>query len=131
MRWLHQPTGVSVEASERRHTVENRREAMRRLRWALALQHREPIELERDAPSELFTRRSGGPKLALAAGHVDAPALVAEALDVLAAVDHEAERAAEWLGLSVSRMIKLLKLHPPALALLNDRLREAGRNTYR
>ena len=131
VRWTHEPTGVVVEASERRHTKENRREALRRLRFELALQHREPVDLEAGAPSELMRNRTAGSRLSLAATHADVPPLVAEALDVFAACDEDAGRAAEWLGLSVSRLVKLLKLHPPALAAFNERLAARGRNTYR
>lgn len=131
VRWEHLPTGVSVEASERRSTQDNRGRALRRLRLALAVEHREPLDPERAGPSELFARRTAGARLTLSSEHRDVATLIAEALDQLAAHEHHVERAAEALGLSTSRLVKLLKLHPPALVALNRALAAAGRNTYR
>ena len=58
--------------------------------------------------------------------HDDFPALLAEALDVLAETGHDPKRAAAELGCTPSQLVKLLKDEPRALALINERRREAG-----
>ena len=116
----HEPTGLVADASERRHFEQNRKAAMARLRLLLALRHREPTSLPGYTPSELWCRRASGSTLSVAADHEDVATLLAEALDVLAAADDDVSVAAEALGVSPSRVIKVLRLHSRALAELND-----------
>ena len=59
------------------------------------------------------------------AGHHDFPTLLAEALDVLAALDADPKRAAAVLDCTPSQLIRLLKLDPRALALVNGWRRSA------
>ncbi|RKY21244.1 MAG: peptide chain release factor-like protein [Planctomycetota bacterium] len=128
VRLVHVPTGVSALAGERRSLVINRGAALYRLRLALALGHRtQPAS----GPSELWRRRTGGATLAVGSSHDDVPALLAEALDVLDSVDDELPAAASRLQVSTSRLVRVLKLEPAALAALNQRLRAAGRSTWR
>jgi hypothetical protein len=51
--------------------------------------------------------------------HGDFPALLAEALDRLAACEWDAGEAAERLGITASQLVKLLKLEPAAFKRLN------------
>ena len=60
--------------------------------------------------------------------HDDFPALLAEAMDVLQAMDDEPRAAAEALGCSATQLVKLLKEEPEALAQINGRRRQAGRH---
>src|SRR4051794_19081409 len=56
----HKPTGLTAEASERRTQGENRRQALFRLRLKLALEVRQPIAINGDAPyrpSDLWQAR--------------------------------------------------------------------------
>jgi hypothetical protein len=55
---------------------------------------------------------------------VNFPTLPDEALDVLAALDFEPKPAAGVLRGTPSQLIRLLKLDPRALALVNRRRRE-------
>jgi hypothetical protein len=82
-------------------------------------------------PTALWRRRTAGPALYLAAEHPDVPALVAEALDVVAACDDELGEAARRLGVAPSRLLRVLRVQPAALGVLNQRLRAAGRPTWR
>jgi hypothetical protein len=59
-------------------------------------------------------------------GHADFPSLLAEALDVLAELNHDPKKAAGQLGCSPSQLIKLLKEEPKALAQVNDERRRLG-----
>ena len=131
VRLEHRPTGLVAEA--------NRRMALRRLRRLLALRHREPLgEQARAAlaagawrPSELWVARTGGSRLSVSASHADVPALLAEALDLLAACDDDLGVAAGHLGVAPSRLVKVLRLEPAALSELNRRLVDAGRRPWR
>ncbi len=114
----HRPTGMSAEANERRSQSENRREALRRLRFALALAVRRPVD-PREPPSPLWRSRCRGGRIALNPDHEDVPALLAEALDILEARDLDMKDAATFLGCTPSQLIKLLKIEPRAFAGVN------------
>ena len=122
---LHRPTGVAAEASERRGQAENRRVALFRLRVNLALQVRCPVDPD-DPPSPTWRSRCCGGRIAINPHHDDFPALLAEALDVVAARGMDLKGAAEALGCSASQLTKLLKDEPRALALVNRRRVELG-----
>jgi hypothetical protein len=57
--------------------------------------------------------------LKVSASHDDFPALLAEALDVLAAFGGEPKPAAAALGCTPSQLIGFLKIDPRAFALVN------------
>ena len=114
----HRPTGISAEASERRSQGQNRRQALFRLRVRLALEVRTPAEA---APSPLWNSRLRGGRIVVSADHDDFPALLAEALDVLADLDDDVKEASARLACSTTQLIKLLALEPLALGRLNDR----------
>jgi hypothetical protein len=113
----HLPTGVRAEASERRSQAQNRSVALFRLRVNLALEVRRPCG-PNCVPSPLWQSRCGG-GLKVRASHDDFPALLAEVLDVLAALDADPKRAAVVLACTPSQLIRLLKLDPRALLLVN------------
>ncbi len=112
----HTPSGVSAEANERRSQAENLRVALFRLRLALALGARTPPLPERSA---LWRSRQRGTRIAVNPKHDDFPALLAEALDVLAAEDWDDSTAAEKLGVSRTQLVRLLKQAPGAVVQLN------------
>ena len=113
---LHRPTGVRAEANERRMRTDNLRVAVERLRVQLALDVRGPAPA---GPSAKWVARVRGGRLALSVAHPDFPALLAEALDVLAAHEQEVVAAAPWLGVTPTQLVKLLAKEPRALAALN------------
>ncbi|HEX5011806.1 MAG TPA: peptide chain release factor-like protein [Planctomycetota bacterium] len=113
----HRPTGVRAEANERRTRTDNLRVATERLRLNLALAVREPAA---PGPSAKWVARVRGGRFALSAAHEDFPALLAEALDVLAAHEHEVIAAAPWLGVTPTQLVKLLAKEPRALAAVNE-----------
>jgi hypothetical protein len=114
----HRASGIQAEANERRSREANRTSALFRLRVNLALAMRTPIDTAQ-GPSPLWERRVRNGKLAINPGHDDFPALLAEALDVLAACDNDVSPSAEFLGVTASQFVKLLKLEPRALAQMN------------
>ncbi|MEM7627452.1 MAG: peptide chain release factor-like protein [Planctomycetota bacterium] len=114
----HRPTGVSGRATERRSQEANRQTAIFRLRVELALKVR--TELSADAqPSDTWRARVRSGKLAINPTHDDFPALLAEALNHLAAVGHDHAAAADRLGVSPSQLLKLLRHDPRGLQTLN------------
>ena len=131
VRLVHEPTGVGAEANERRSLEQNRIMALSRLRLRLALDVRTPVDLDSYRPSELWVARTRGAQLAVNPRHRDVPALLAEALDVLAALDDSVPEAAERLGVGSSRFLRVLKLEPASLAALNARRSVAGLKPYR
>lgn len=114
----HRPTGIQAEANERRRQAENRAVALFRLRLRLAVE----IRTDRKAatyPSERWRSRCRNGRLSVNPAHHDFPALLAEALDVLATHDFDVSRSAKALNCSGSQLVKLLKQEPPAFERLN------------
>jgi hypothetical protein len=114
----HRPTGVESEANERRSQAQNQTEALFRLRVNLALQLRSEGTLE-TFPTALWRSRCTSGRMKLSGTNDNFPSLLAEALDVLALSDFEPKPAALRLGCTASQLLKLLKLDPRALALVN------------
>lgn len=119
----HDPTDIRAEASERRSQGANLSQATRRLRVRLALRVRTPAS---DMPSPLWAGRAAAGRIEVNPTHDDFPALLAELLDVLAARGWKPAAAAEFLAVSASQLVKLLKLEPEAMGLLNDERRRLG-----
>jgi hypothetical protein len=115
---VHRPSGIKAEANERRSQAENRAVALFRLRACLALEVRMKRET-RDVPSPLWQSRCRGGRIEVSPTHDQFPALLAEALDVIATGGFDPKRAAAALGCSVSQLAKLLKKEPRALAQVN------------
>ena len=122
---VHRPTGVRAEANERRSQAQNRTVAVFRLRLKLALAVRAARD-KHTAPSPLWRSRCHGGRIAVNPSHDDFPAMLAEALDVIAAVDADVKTAAETLGCSASQLVTLLRKEPRAMTLLNDWRRRRG-----
>jgi hypothetical protein len=125
----HRPSGLSAEAAERRTQGENRRTALFRLRLKLALEIRTSTGTpkgEAYRPSDLWQQRCRAGRITINPEHDDFPALLSEALDVLAETDHDPKRAAVELGCTATQLIKLLKHDPRALALVNEGRRRSG-----
>lgn len=122
---LHRPTGLKAEASERRSQAENRRVALFRLRMNLTLEVRSPVG-EDYRPSPLWQARCRAGQVQVSPTHDDFPAILAEALDVIAACGADAKAAAEVLGCTASQLVKLLKKEPRALELVNAWRTAAG-----
>jgi hypothetical protein len=124
----HQPTGIRAEASERRSQAANHAQAVQRLRVRLALDIRGEAG---GAPSHRWTARVASRRLATNVDHEDFPALLAEALDVLASQDWNVAGATDFLHISATQLVKLLKLQPEALAQLNRKRQARGQPALR
>ena len=104
----HEPTGIEAEGNERRSQSENRQVALFRLRLRLAVEFR-TVRAPDQVPSELWHSRCPAGRISVNPTHADFPALVAEALDVLAMCDFDISVAAEKLVCTGSQLVKLLK----------------------
>lgn len=122
----HRPTGISAEANERRSQSENHDVAVFRLRMRLALQVRSVEGSAFPEPSPLWRSRCVNGRIKVAEDHPDFPALLAEALDVLAICHDDPKLASEHLDCTVSQLIKFLKTEPKAFALLNANRQSQG-----
>ena len=128
----HQPSGITAEASERRHLKDNLPLAIRRLRLALAVSVRGRRGAGAVAgPSSLWCSRCRGGRLVVSESHWDFPALGAAALDVLDGLDWSVMAAAESLGCSSSQLVRLLRRWRPALELLNGHREQLGERRLR
>ena len=112
---VHRPTGITSQAGERRSQEENRRMATKRLRFALAVGVRRPA----GPPSALWRSRVRNGRVSCSPSHEDFPALLAEALDALAAAAFDPPTAAHALGCTPTQLVRFLADHPPALVALN------------
>ncbi len=115
----HKVTNISGRAGERRSQIENKRVALRRLRLALAVEHRVGAPVG-EIGSALWRSRVKGGRIAINPRHHDFPAILAEALDAIAAAGWETRTPAIRLNISASQLIKLIKEHPPAFIRWNS-----------
>ena len=117
---MHRPTGVQGQAAERRSQEENRRVAIFRLRVNLALAVRSELQDKSYHPSDLWHRRCRNGRIVINPEHDDFPAILAEALNVLAASHWEMKVTAGILACTPSQLLKLLQAEPRALLLANE-----------
>ncbi len=121
----HQATGITASATERRSQIENQREALFRLRVNLALSVR--CEIDPVAgPGELWRSRTGGGKINLNPEHQDFPAMLAQAMDAVAALKWDLSRAGAFLAVTASQLVKLFKEEPRALKQVNEQRQTLG-----
>ena len=122
---VHRPTQLTVEASERRSSVDNQRIAIRRLRIKLAIAVRQPVDPAGNVDAVWSSRCQQG-RLHVSATHDDVPILLATALDSLAEADWDTRVAAEFLGCTTSQLVRFLKVEPAAFEQLNAARVERG-----
>jgi len=115
----HKPTGVIGQASERRSQHKNREVALGRLRVNLAIEIRREVAPD-NQPSELWGGRIRGGKVNVSSSHFDFPALLAEALDFVAAENFDVSSAAKRLSISTSQLVKFFKVEPNAFQFVNS-----------
>jgi len=124
----HEPSGLKAHADERRSAIDNKRVALRRMRLLLAIHVRVAVPAG-PVGSALWRSRcppSGGGRIAVNPDHHDYPALLAEALDVLAAAGWDPAKAAVRLGSTSSQLVKLISHHRPAFEAVNVHRVELG-----
>jgi hypothetical protein len=125
---IHVPTGIKALASERRRQADNRRIALHRLRVNLALAIRWAAP---DAPSDLWRHRCQSGAIRVNPAHRDYPALLAEAIDRMAACHYDHRSAAATAAVTPSQLIKFLKSEPRAMEQINAERQTRGLHRLR
>jgi hypothetical protein len=127
VRLTHEPSAVTAQASERRSQLQNRQQALRRLRLAIAHEVRRPVELERYTPPVELRAVVGAPKSKrLGPRHADYPRGVQRFLDLFVAVDAVVNEAAERAGVSTGALSRFIQADPPLLVHCNALRKERG-----
>jgi protein subunit release factor B len=134
VRLRHRLTGVTAIGEDSRSQAENKVHAVRRLRTAIALEVREPAELDAWRPSARLAGLIAGGTAPLGARTRQTGeywAAIAELLDVLVAGSLEIAATAQRLGITTGALSKLL-LHDAAVArVVNDLRRARGMRSLR
>jgi hypothetical protein len=123
VRLRHRATGVSAIGEDSRSQLENKLHAVRRLRAAIALEVREPVDLDGYAPSPrlaAFVAAGTAPLGARTRTTGEYWAAYAELLDLLVAGDLEIAATAARLGISTGAMSKLLLHDDQVFRAVND-----------
>ena len=134
VRLRHKPTGVVVTASEQRSQHVNKAKAVKRLREAIALSVRSPLDIEGYAPGELLAScitRGGHPaswlcQLSVGLNNPRYNAALSEVLDVLAACNLRVSDAAKLLGISTGNLGKFIRRNTKVFARVNEMRAKAG-----
>lgn len=127
VRLRHTPTGLVVTASEQRSQHVNKAKALRRLREAIALHVRCPLDIEGYSPGELLESCiTRGQQLSVGLNNVRYNAALCEILDVLAACDVRVSDAAKLLGITTANLSKFIRRNPKVFARVNEMRAEAG-----
>ena len=113
VRLRHRPTGLAVTAGDDRSQAVNKKRAIRRLRAAIALHVRTPVDLTPYAPSDLLAGCITSDRH-LQVGKRDQRywPVVSEVLDVLEACRTRVRDAARHLGISTAALVKFIQNDP-------------------
>jgi len=119
VRVRHRPTGLSGQATESRSQQQNRRRALRRLRWSIALDHRQPPS---EPLVEALRRQLAPDRAAIGARHPEFLQLVGTLLDVFVDCGCSVSGTAQRIGRTTGVVSRLLHADD-ALARRVDQLR--------
>jgi hypothetical protein len=131
VRLRHTPTGLAVTASEDRSQHVNRKRAIRRLREAIALNVRRPIELSAYLMDPSIRRLLRPTGITIGPRDPDYFRVVREVLDVLAACGMRVSEAAAVLGLSTAQLVKLVQDDPKLWERVNQLRAQTGAKPLR
>lgn len=127
VRLRHGPTKLAVVAVESRSQHENRARALKRLRHAIALNIRTPLDPETYLPGDVVRQcltKSG--KLHVGVRDHRFNLVVAEVLDLFAACDCRVSTAASKLGVSTAQLVTFIRKDTKLFARINDMRTAAG-----
>jgi hypothetical protein len=119
IRLIHQPTGVTVTATERRSQHENRARAVERLREAIAIGVRCPLDMADFRLPEVLENTTSAGRIVIGRRDPRSLVLFAWVLDAIGAAGGRAAEAARPFGLTTSQLVSLLKDDPKRLAAAN------------
>jgi len=127
VRLRHHPSGLSVTAADDRSQHVNKRRALRRLRQAIALHARTPVNLEEYERTALLSSCiSYAGRLAVGRRDRRYYLAVGEVLDVLWACDLHVSEAAKRIGVSTANLVKFMQNDPKVWECINQTRAAAG-----
>jgi len=126
VRLRHRPSGLLVIAEESRSQHENKARALRRLRMALALEVRAPVDGTRMGRDRLASHLSAAGRLEVSPRNPLYPLIVGCVLDELAAQAGSIREAAARLGMSTGQLARFIGGDAKVLAAANGIRRNAG-----
>lgn len=136
IQWLHEPTGITAEASESRDQNRNRRESLLRLRIRMAIRLRS--EITTDDPLQTSGLRSNelrelgqSRRLKVSAGSDDYPAVLALVLDDLHRAGGQPSLVGPLWNASTTAVVSLVSIWPAALQEVNRWREHHGRGPLR
>jgi hypothetical protein len=126
----HEPTGIVAEATERRSQADNRAVALQRLRFRLAVEVRTPSVLDGPVSWEETQLREDfcGKPLKINDSNEAKPAILTLVLNDLHASGGQPSAVAPHWETTTSSIVRLVKSHPAAFALLNAIRSHHGRS---
>ncbi|MCH2211950.1 MAG: peptide chain release factor-like protein [Fuerstiella sp.] len=122
---IHESTGVSAVATERRSQADNQRAALQRLRLRLAVEVR-LVFSPAVYPSVLWKSRCRNRKIQCSERHADFPVLITESLNAVHAKDYDVKSAADALGCTTSQLVRFIARVPEALIRVNTERNARG-----
>ena len=128
VRLRHRASGVSAIGEDSRSQAENKHHAVRRLRSAIALELREPVQIQGFVPSPrlaAFVKAGTAPLGAKTRQTGEYWAAIGELLDLLVSGNLEIAMTAQRLGITTGALSKLL-LHDELVARTVNDLRRAA-----
>lgn len=112
VRIRHRPTGTIVTATESRSQHENRARALRRLRAAIALSQRSPVNPVGPVPEFLAEALRRAPGLRMNPHHPDYWRVTQYLLDLLAVRQASVADAAAVVRISTAQFVRFLQADP-------------------
>jgi hypothetical protein len=131
IRLVHQPTGITVTATERRSQHENRANALQRLREAIAIGVRCPLDMTAIRQPDVLGNAISGGRVVMGRRDPRHLVLLAWLLDAVKAAQGRISDVARIFGLTTSQLVSLLKQEPKRLATANAIRARAGLESLR
>jgi hypothetical protein len=136
IQWLHEPTGITAEASESRDQNRNRREALARLRIRMAIRLRSAIGAIEQSPltdprSSQLRELGRSRRLKVSAGNDDYPAILALVMDDLHRAGGQPSLVGPLWNASTTAVVSLVSVWPAALQEVNRWREHHGRGPLR
>jgi hypothetical protein len=127
IQWLHEPTGITAEASESRDQNRNRREALARLRIRMAIRLRSATDASdtgdqsppADSRSSQLRELGRSRRLKVSAGNEDYPAILALVMDDLHRAGGQPSLVGPLWNASTTAVVSLVSVWPAALQEVN------------
>ena len=126
VRLRHRPSGVIAIGHESRSQHQNKARALKRLRLAIALAVREPVDVSWKPPAvyEKYRRPGGG--IEISRRSPDYPVLLAVVLDAIAACEGNLRGTTTLLRLKTAQLSKFIVSERKLLDAVNRIRHEAG-----